>query len=226
MHMPVLAAQDRCAASLWTSSLINLVFKGAIMHRLPVIRNLPIRYKMLLSYSTVFILSITISSAVIYSIVRDTIKANIESELKNTSAAILNMVQISASVAIKNHLRAVAEKNLEIVRYHYDLYLKGLLSETEARKRAKGMLLAQQIGVTGYIACVDSHGIMKIHPRSELEGVDFSDRAFIREMIRRKQGYIEYRWMNLRCLYEATGGLQPKHSSGNCREETGGSGAA
>ena len=80
------------------------------MYRLPVIRNLPIRYKMLLSYSTVFILSITISSAVIYSIVRDTIKANIESELKNTSAAILNMVQISASVAIKNHLRAVGGK--------------------------------------------------------------------------------------------------------------------
>ena len=166
------------------------------MHRLPVIRNLPIRYKMLLSYSTVFILSITISSAVIYSIVRDTIKANIESELKNTSAAILNMVQISASVAIKNHLRAVAEKNLEIVRYHYDLYLKGSLSEAEAQKRAKAVLLAQQIGATGYIACVDSNGIMKIHPRSELEGVDFSDRAFIQEMIRRKQGYIEYQWMN------------------------------
>jgi PAS domain S-box-containing protein len=166
------------------------------MYRLPVIRNLPIRYKMLLSYSTVFILSITISSAVIYSIVRDTIKANIESELKNTSAAILNMVQISASVAIKNHLRAVAEKNLEIVKYHYDFYVKGLLSETEAKNRAKGILLAQQIGVTGYIACVDSDGIMKIHPRSELEGVDFSDRAFIQDMIRRKQGYIEYRWMN------------------------------
>ena len=166
------------------------------MHRLPVIRNFPIRYKMLLSYSTAFILSITISSAVIYSIVRDTIETNIESELKNTSAAILDMVQISASVAIKNHLRAVAEKNLEIVGYHYDLYLKGLLSEVEAQERAKGVLLSQQIGDTGYIACVSSDGIMKIHPRGELEGVDFSDRAFIKEMIRRKQGYIEYRWMN------------------------------
>ena len=70
------------------------------------------------------------------------------------------------------------------------------MSETEAKNRAKGILLAQQIGVTGYIACVDSDGIMKIHPRSELEGVDFSDRAFIQDMIRRKQGYIEYRWMN------------------------------
>ncbi len=166
------------------------------MHRLPGIRNLPILYKMLLSYSTAFILSITISSAVIYSTVRDTIETNIESELKNTSAAILNMVQISASVAIKNYLRGVAEKNLEIVSHHYDLYTKGMLSEAEAQKRAKGMLLAQQIGVTGYIACVSSDGIMKIHPRAELENVDFSDRAFIKEMIRRKQGYIEYSWMN------------------------------
>lgn len=167
-----------------------------MMFQLPLFRNLPIRYKMLFSYSTVFMLIIMISSSVIYSIVRDTIKANIESELKNTSAAILNMVQISASVAIKNHLRAVAEKNLEMVRHLYGLYSKGTISEAEAMQRAKGLLLAQQIGTTGYIACVSSDGIMKIHPRRELEGVDFSDRAFIQEMIRRKQGYIEYLWMN------------------------------
>lgn len=166
------------------------------MYTSPSSYHLPIRYKMLISYSAVFILSITISSVLIYSIVRNTIKANIESELHNTSTTILNMVQTSVSVSIKNHLRAIAEKNLEIVEHLYGLYRKGLMSEAEAQKRAKGILLSQRIGITGYIACVNSNGTMLMHPRKEHVGVDFSNREFIREMIARKRGYLEYMWKN------------------------------
>jgi signal transduction histidine kinase len=128
---------------------------------------------MLFSYSAVFIITIAISSTVIYSIVRNTIKSNIESELKNTSTTILNMVQTSISVSIKNHLRAVAEKNLEMVQHVYSLFQNGEMSEPEAKAMAKGLLLSQRIGTTGYIACVDSKGTMLIHPRKEHVGVDF-----------------------------------------------------
>jgi signal transduction histidine kinase len=166
------------------------------MHNDRSSKNLPIRYKMLFSYSAVFIITIAISSTVIYSIVRNTIKSNIESELKNTSTTILNMVQTSISVSIKNHLRAVAEKNLEMVQHIYSLFQNGEMSEPEAKAMAKGLLLSQRIGTTGYIACVDSKGIMLIHPRKEHVGVDFSNRKFIQEMISRKRGYIEYKWRN------------------------------
>ncbi len=131
-----------------------------------------------------------------YSILRKTVEANIESELKNSVAGILNMVKTSVSVSIKNHLRAVAEKNLEIVEHIYNQYKKGEISEEEAKKRATGIILCQKIGTTGYIACVSSKGVLLIHPQKSFVGVDISSRAFVREMMRKKEGYIEYYWKN------------------------------
>ena len=58
--------------------------------------NLPIRYKLLISYSAVIILSLAIGSSIIFSFVKEAIEANIESELKNTTQTILNMVRTSA----------------------------------------------------------------------------------------------------------------------------------
>ncbi len=54
--------------------------------------NLSIRYKLLLSYSAVYILAIILGSAIIYSLVRTMIEVNIENVLKNSTATILAMV--------------------------------------------------------------------------------------------------------------------------------------
>ena len=78
-------------------------------------RDLRIQHKLLAGYSAVFILCIVMGSLVVYSVVRQTLETNIESELKNTTTTILNMVRTSAATSIKNHLRAVAEKNLDII---------------------------------------------------------------------------------------------------------------
>jgi putative Mn2+ efflux pump MntP len=98
-----------------------------------ILENIQIRYKLLFSYLLTFCLILTLGSIVIYSIVRNTIEANIESELKNSTDAMLNMVQTSVSVSIQNHLRAVAEKNLEMTRHLYSLYQNGEFTETQAR---------------------------------------------------------------------------------------------
>ena len=81
--------------------------------------NLKIRYKLLLGYSTIFIFSSILASTTIYHFVRKAIEANIESELQNSTTAILNMVRNAANVSIKNYLRAVAEKNRDIAGDHY-----------------------------------------------------------------------------------------------------------
>ena len=156
---------------------------------------LRIRSKLLVSYCLVFILVIGMSSCIMYSILRRSIETNIESELKNSTEALLNMVRTAASVSIKNHLRAVAEKNLEMVQHYYGRYRSGAISEDEARQQATELLLSQKIGTTGYIACVSSTGIMKVHPRSPLN-IDISEHGFVQEMIRRKEGYLEYFWRN------------------------------
>jgi PAS domain S-box-containing protein len=159
--------------------------------------NLRIRSKLLLNYLVVFALSVPLAGFAIYSLLRDTLETNIESELKNSTTAILSMVRTSVSVSIKNHLRAAAEKNLEIVTHLYNRYKAGHLSENEAKAQAAAVLLSQRIGTTGYIACVNSDGIMVVHPKESWIGVDITQHAFVREMISRKEGYIEeYEWQN------------------------------
>lgn len=159
-------------------------------------RDLRIQQKLLVGYSAVFILCIMLGSLVVYSVVRQTLETNIESELKNTTTTILNMVRTSAATSIKNHLRAVAEKNLDIATYFHGQALAGRLTEDEARQRATEILLSQPIGTTGYIYCIDSAGVMNVHPKQELIKADLSEYAFIREQTVRKEGYLEYDWMN------------------------------
>lgn len=159
-------------------------------------RDLRIQHKLLAGYSAVFILCITLGSLVVYSVVRQTLEANIESELKNTTTAILNMVRTSAATSIKNHLRAVAEKNHDIAAYFHGQALAGHLTQNEARQRVAEIILSQSIGATGYIYCLDSTGIINVHPKQELIGANLSEYAFIREQTVRKDGYLEYDWMN------------------------------
>ena len=166
------------------------------MNLFPRFADLRIRYKLLLSYSAVFILSLTIGSVIIFSFVKSTIESNIESELKNTTQTILNMVRTSASVSIQNHLRAVAEKNREIAHHFYQQALAGDLTMSEARARTQEIMLSQTIGKTGYIYCIDSNGIILIHPEKALIDVDLSKHAFIADQKARKEGYLEYNWRN------------------------------
>ncbi|MGM0654312.1 MAG: cache domain-containing protein [Thermodesulfobacteriota bacterium] len=158
--------------------------------------SLQIRYKFLISFALIFFLSMALCNLFIYVYVRNNIEDRIESELTNTTAMIYNMVNTSVNVAIKNHLRAVAEKNLDILTDLYQRSLAGTISREEARKRAAEVILSQSIGSSGYLYCLDSHGDVTVHPRAELIGTNLSEHAFIQQMMEKKQGYLEYEWKN------------------------------
>ncbi|MBV5319115.1 MAG: cache domain-containing protein, partial [Desulfobulbaceae bacterium] len=158
--------------------------------------NLSIKYKLLFGYLGVFIVFLTLGGLVIYPVVRQVIEANIESELNNTTKAILSMVRTATDVSIKNYLRAVAEKNLDVVESFYQIYQQGGMSETAAKEQAVAVLLSQRIGDTGYIYCLDSKGTIQVHPVAALLNADLSRYDFIQEQLQRKEGYIEYNWKN------------------------------
>ncbi len=120
--------------------------------------SLQIRYKFLLSFALIFFLSMLLCNLFIYVYVRHNIEDRIESELTNTTAMIYNLVNTSMNVAIKNHLRAVAEKNLDILTALYRKVSAGALSREDARKRAAEVILSQTIGASGYLYCLDSNG--------------------------------------------------------------------
>ncbi|NPA24915.1 MAG: HAMP domain-containing protein [Deltaproteobacteria bacterium] len=167
------------------------------MHKfLDFFRNLNIRAKLFGGYSAIFILSIMLCGFVIYSLMRTTLETSIERELQNSTAAILNMVRTTASASIKNYLRAVAEKNLEIVKSIHARQLAGEIGESEAQKEALKLFSSQTIGKTGYIYCINSAGIAVAHPNPSVAGRNFSNIDFVIEQIKRKKGYLEYGWRN------------------------------
>ena len=161
-----------------------------------VLADQPIRYKLFFSYFGGFVVAVLLGSFIIYSFMRSTIETNIENELKISTTTILNMVQTSATVSVKNYLRAVVEKNKEIVEYCYQQYKDGLITEEEAKHRAASLLQSQKIGRSGYIYCIDSQGVLQVHPKKELEGVNISEYHFAQEQKSKKEGYIEYEWKN------------------------------
>ena len=44
--------------------------------------------------------------------------------------------------------------------------------------------------------CIDSQGILRVHPKKALRGVNISQYAFAQEQKRRKECYIQFDWKN------------------------------
>lgn len=166
------------------------------------LQKLGIRNKLLIIYSVIIFLAIMFSSTFIYFYMKNTIEVNIEGELQNSTMTILNMVRTAGAVSLKNYMRALAEKNRQITEYFYNQYKNGILSEDEAKKKAGNVILQQTIGKFGYIYCIDSNGIIVVHPKKALRGVNISNYAFTLEQRERKQGYLEYDWKNPGELHE------------------------
>ncbi|SMC65518.1 PAS domain S-box-containing protein [Desulfocicer vacuolatum DSM 3385] len=158
--------------------------------------SLKIRYKFLISFSTIFFLFMLLCCLVVYFFLKKNIEENIESELNNTTQMIHSMVKTSATVSIKNYLRAVAEKNKEIIANIYRQTLENTLSTSQAKKKAAKILLSQTIGTSGYIYCVDSTGTVLTHPRTALLGANVAHHAFVTRQMTSPRGYLEYDWKN------------------------------
>ena len=159
-------------------------------------RNLSIRTKLLGGYTLAVLLAVLAGGAIIFVQVEHTVEAHIESELTNATAAILNMVKTAASTSIKNHLRAVAEKNLDIVEAFYQDFREGIYTENQAKTLCRKIMFSQTIGKTGYIFCANSKAIAAEHPNPGVRGKRFLEKSFVRKMIEMKTGYLEYNWKN------------------------------
>ncbi len=170
--------------------------KPAIRRLSQEFSNLPIGIKLVLGSWTTFILSLAIGGLIMDSLVRRTLEASIERQLASNTAAILNMVRNTADVAIRNYLRAVAEKSRQVVEGFFGQYRRGAISQSEAKERSRIALVSQTIGSTGFIYIIDSRGIIRVHPDEELVGQDMSRYRFIQDQKERKTGYMEYNWRN------------------------------
>ncbi|WP_207264594.1 cache domain-containing protein [Desulfovibrio sp. Huiquan2017] len=153
-----------------------------------------IRTKLYVAYAGAFLVIFLVAGGIIHAQVKDILRRDIEKELTRTTEALRTMVRSSVDMAIRNYMRAVSEKCLDEARYLQRQVKRGRLSEARAKALARDIFLSQTIGQTGRVYCLDSQGVMVVHHKHSLIGVDMSGLAFVREQIRRKQGYMTYDW--------------------------------
>ncbi|MCP5500538.1 MAG: cache domain-containing protein [Leptospiraceae bacterium] len=155
-----------------------------------------IKHKLILA-NAIFIFVIIMGGLVLDFLVKRSIEKNIEEHLQKISMGSMIAVKTAMNASIKNHLQTIAIKSKDIVKYHYELYKSGKLSEKEAFQRVKSIFLDKahgKVGTTGYLAGVNGKGVIVIHPKAE--GVDVSSKAFMQKAMSMKVGYLEYPWKN------------------------------
>lgn len=153
-----------------------------------------IRNRLVLTFSILVLFGFIAVGAITFYLVRRNITEMAKENMDNLSSSILLTTEVAVELSIKNHLRAIAEKNNDIVGYYYGLYENGEMSEDEAKEAAGRVLLSQKIGSSGYIYTVDSSAVLQVHPVSK--GANLEKYEFIQEQIKMKEGYQEYMWAN------------------------------
>lgn len=161
-----------------------------------VFNNLPIKYKLFISYVILFLVVISASFSVLYVQLKNRLETRIHYDLKQSNSLIRDMIQTATAVSIKNHLKAIAEKNLEIVQSLHGEAALGSVTEAQAKAMAAKLMGIQTIGKTGYIYCIDTQGLAAVHPEKSIQGASLIHHAFIRQQIATKTGYMTYDWRN------------------------------
>jgi len=160
------------------------------------LKNLSIKFKLFLSYAVIFMIILSLGFSLLFLQVRGALGQKIKKELNQSNQTITDMIETTATVSIRNHLKAIAQKNREIASYFYQKFLDEEISEPDAKNKAAQVLLSQTVGDTGYLYCVDSKGIIVVHPQKGVLGQDLSFHKFIQKQISEKEGYLEYEWKN------------------------------
>ncbi len=124
------------------------------------------------------------------------IKKSAIDELANTTRVLTKSIHAGAAVAIRNHLRAVAERNREIAQHFFTLVEKGVMTREDAISQLKSIFISQKVGTSGYLYCLDSKGNLPVHPVDEVEGTSVASFNFARQQMKLKEGYVEYFWKN------------------------------
>ncbi|WP_321494186.1 cache domain-containing protein [uncultured Desulfobacter sp.] len=158
------------------------------------IRDLKFRNKLLISFLIIFVPFILISKTLVYVQSQKLIEACIEKDLNQRATFLKDLIRTAAGIGIKDKLKTIAEKNVEIVDYFYSKYQSGLMDKHQAMQTIEDIVTSQTIGASGYIYCINSMGDVILHPDEQIRGKNISGLDFIHKLMRMKDGYLEYNW--------------------------------
>lgn len=155
-----------------------------------------LRLQLLLGYLVPLAALVGLGALVVYPALHRSIDQAALHELDTIQRTVLDLVRQVSDASIKNYLRGVGEKNRDIVAELQRLSQDGSLGEEEAKRRAASILTSQRIGSTGYIYCLNSAGLVQVHPVAAYIGDDYSRTATVKTMraSTERAGYVEYEW--------------------------------
>ena len=145
------------------------------------------------------LLSLVIICTVVTEVISYNMTSNLNDELvmenlESITESTYNLIDSAVNVSIRNHLRAIAEKNKDLIQLYYDKSQQGEVSEVEAKATINEILTSQKVGDSGYTYLLDSKGVLSHHPT--VSGEDISSYDFVKEQIKSKEGYLSYYWKN------------------------------
>ncbi|MEE4240611.1 MAG: EAL domain-containing protein [Desulfopila sp.] len=159
-------------------------------------QTLRIKYQLMLWFSLLFGVVLASAGWVIYSLVHGVIEKNVINQLSASTKSIQTTITTAVDVSIRNHLRAIAEKNHDILNELHRKTISKELTVEEARKQGEEILLSQTIGETGYIYALRGDGILAVHPIPGMKNRDISEEWLAARQLAEQEGYLEYDWRN------------------------------
>jgi len=145
--------------------------------------------KLVLSAMGLVLAALLIILLVNYYLVKSNIVSIVEKDLNANTDAVYDLID-NAYDDFRIQLYSIAENNLTACR---NIYSK---NPGAGKEILKNFILSQKIGKSGYIYCVDSKGVIQVHPNSKLIGVNLSKYGFITKTVEMKNGTLEYMWAN------------------------------
>ncbi|WP_022669196.1 bifunctional diguanylate cyclase/phosphodiesterase [Desulfospira joergensenii] len=155
-----------------------------------------IRSQFMIWIAFVVILSISGAGWVINSRVEEVVRENLINELSYSSLALKKGIETTLDVSVRNHLRGIAEKNIDILNKLHQDAVSGNLAPSKAKQLAQEILLTQKIGTSGYIYVLDSQGFVQVHPKGGMENRNISEFGFVQTQMKHRKGYLAYEWRN------------------------------
>ncbi len=170
--------------------------------------------KLIVPTFVVLAVGMAIVLALSLSFIKKSLEESVESHMRDVGKqAVLNtenfvnfMSQMKESLMNqhKMNLQSIVDSALEIAKHYYDLYRKGELSESEAKKLAEEAIGAIRFnGGTGYVFVFTDDGVTVVHVKKSLIGKNLwnlqdTDGVYvIRELIKVAKsggGFVQYKW--------------------------------
>lgn len=158
-------------------------------------RNLSIRWKFLIPTLSLFLGLILVGQATTSLVLKEKIKTRVDEQLTSNTGTLHNLILSIAKSSLRGYMRGIVEEATTNLTYMAanraaDRPLESLKAE------AAEMLGKRSIGPSGYIYCIDSSGVIQVHPEGELIDKEVAYFTFVRRQMEMREGYLEYRWQN------------------------------